>query len=270
MASNYSNYFFKASSPELAYDEYVYGSNTSTGSGNFFTPVSATGSIVFADKAYAVGTYSPVSGAPGYGIKIIDSAGKEGVVYYKSSSLGPNNSVVEDPGVGVFVIWNSSARSDGGIASGLAVGINLLRTTYNGPKIVATTVGGTIYLTQQFGGQQGNTVLGQDPSPATAFATPADATYNSFQGGRVVESISWNPTTGTVRANGTEQFDSFVLSPLHHGHFFDMVESPPERYYFSRLSITSPPIKSMLATSSYSSSLNQDQFSRVFSRYVDR
>ena len=41
MASNFGNYFFTAFFDRFAYDEYVFGPNTMTGSGNYFTFVPA-------------------------------------------------------------------------------------------------------------------------------------------------------------------------------------------------------------------------------------
>jgi len=80
---------------------------------------------------------------------------------------------------------------------------------------------------------------------------------------------TWFPTTGTIPSQGVRVYDSFVFSPIHHGHFFDVLESPPERYLFSRTTRTTPPVTVNLASSSYRLSSNMDPNSRIFIRYLD-
>lgn len=82
-------------------------------------------------------------------------------------------------------------------------------------------------------------------------------------------SDSWSPSTGSIVARGPKVFDSYVFSPKHHGNFSDTFFSPPEKYFHSRLNITSPPILTTLASSSFRLSINQDRHSRIFNRYLD-
>jgi len=79
----------------------------------------------------------------------------------------------------------------------------------------------------------------------------------------------WTPTTGTLVVKGPKVFDSYIFSPRNHGNLADMYYSPPEKYFYSRLNRTTPPITTNLASSSFRLSTNQDAHSRIFLRFQD-
>jgi hypothetical protein len=271
MASNFSNYFFKAYTDTAHHDELVYGFNGTSGSQRMDGSSAAVGSIEFTAVGYSRstlnGTGFSITGSFDASsflrslVKIEANASYADGEYYISSS---NN------------VWLRIGTGSVNMPRALLVGylsnvINAHRLdeTYPGPPIIATASGSFLILTQQYPGPAGNVCSVQDPGFGEGSAI-ANTTIETFAGGDGIGggpyAISWAPTTGTQTATGTPIASSYVLSPVRHGNFSDVLFAPPDHYLYG-------PRQAPLVNSNFTGSLlissNRDAHSRIFTRYTD-
>jgi hypothetical protein len=261
MASNKSNALFQAATEKFAYDEFMYGRNE-------IDARPASGYFEFA-ATLIPRTWVFISPGVTASVSYTDAAGVSGKVTFEDVSPLATGVIAVTNDVTASINWRTIA--EGGPAT---LSINIIRDAIrtlqsgSGPNVISNQNAALTMrmdLTQSAFGQSGNTVIALSDWLAGAAATKMD-----FRGGRDGRTVgTWAPTTGTVTAAGVEVYDTYTLSPFRHGHFFDVLESPPEKFYFNRLSITTPPVSTLLSTSSYRLSLNQDTNSRVFHRYLD-
>jgi hypothetical protein len=272
MASNFSNYFFKAYTDTAHHDELVYGFNGTSGSQRMDGSSAAVGSIEFTTVSYVrndlngkgfsiTGSFDASSFLHSL-VKIDASALYTDGEYYISSS----SEVWLRIGTGIIVSM-SRAQLIGYLAN--VINAHRLDETYPGPPILATASGSFLILTQQYPGPTGNLCSVQEPGFGEG-SMIASTTIETFAGGDGVGggpyAISWAPTTGTQTATGTPIASSYVLSPVRHGNFSDVFFAPPDHYLYG-------PRQAPLVNSNFTGSLvissNRDAHSRIFTRYTD-
>jgi len=266
MASNFNNYFFKATSPKIAYDDYVYGSNYPNSS------TAATGTILF-KKSFiygSLGSYDSVS------FSYSDTLGKKGRLIMSSNNYpGSQANFVDVSGDVAYVAYSSNGIAGSDLMELFIEAFNSLSVGI-GPKISASAeiVGANaiVKLRQVSRGERGNTTIVSGGFPTSPFPDLGTIRTRGFTGGegQLDYSETWLPTTGTTSIVGTVVNDSYVLSPLRHGQFFDVLSGPVEKFYWSTTQKTTPPIYTPLASSSYRLSTNQDTYCRIFGSYLDK
>ena len=270
MASNFSNYFFKAYTDKPHFDEFVFGFNGTSGSQRMDSAKQAVATIEFVSGLYAK------TGSDGKGFSITGS------IYGGSTQLSEIKIEVDASYTTGDIYVSSSQEVWLRLKSGspfllsrselieyLAETINYHRLSpapNSGPPVIASRSGSFLVLTQEFPGPAGNECdaqnLGATPLPSVTFET--------FEGGDGVGggpySINWSPTTGSAVSNGTRIVDSYVLSPVRHGNVSDIIYSPPQHFvYDSKASYAI--FRNISATDTVSS--NTDSHSRIFTRYTD-
>jgi len=173
-----------------------------------------------------------------------------------------NTAYIGIPGIGI-------GASD--LTANIASAINQL---FGISKVQASTLDGKIGASDakvvkltQVRGEAGNTTI-----TSGNFSGIVTVVTEGFGAGAGPTDYSevWSPTTGVIAAEGNIINDSYVLSPLRHGHFFDTVAAPVEKFYLSTIQKATPPIYTPLATSSYVLSSNTDNYSRIFGKFEDR
>lgn len=265
MASNYNNFFFKAVSPKIAYDDYVYGSNYPNSS------TAATGTILFRESQI----YGSLGSYDGVAFSYSDTLGKKGRLIMSSTNYaGSEANFVNVAGDVAYVAYSSNGIAGSDIMALFEEAFNSLAAGA-GPRVSASSEiishNAIVKLRQLSRGERGNTSIVSGGFPTF----PPDMNLirtRGFVGGEgpLDYSETWTPTTGNITIVGTVVNDSYVLSPLRHGQFFDTFSGPVEKFYWSTTQKTTPPIYTPLASSSYRLSVNQDTYCRVFEKYLDK
>jgi hypothetical protein len=268
MASNFSNYFFKAYTDKPSFDELVYGFNGTSGSTRIDGSKQAVGSIEFDAFTYLKGdienTGFSITGSVDGGsthfseVKIdVDASYTSGEIYISSSQ-----EVWLRIKAGAPTLLTKSE-----LISFLEQAVNYHRLSVvdTGPQIIAEASGSFLVLTQVNAGPIGNECDVQGLSSPLP-----NVTYQTFEGGAAIGggpySVNWMPSTGTFEASGERIVDSYVLSPKRHGNLSDVFYSPPER--FTYFPLATPPVSRNISATDANSS-NTDIHSRIFTRYTD-
>jgi len=226
MSSNFSNYFFKAYDNKPHFDEFVYGFNGTSGSQRMDGSKQAVGTIEFEASVYnrssglknngfsITGSFDNSSTFQKSLIRIdVDSTYTDGD-YFASSSSEVWLRLNSTP----FLIQKET------LLPYLSNVINLHRVDpiSSGPPVLAEVSGSFLILTQINPGSTGNECEIQNYVNSIS-----DTTITSFSGGAAIGggpySINWSPSASQKMAKQTRIVNSYVLSPVRHGNFADVL-----------------------------------------------